>query len=153
MNNANDKPMKPGVSTTLHGHVLRCIRALIAQIPTEFSAPNFEAVKYLDAKGESREMYRITRDGFTLLAMGFTGKKALGFKMAYIQAFDDMAAFIKNQREGLRYRCLRKELECEDSARRGSFHGKGLNQRRLEKPKLEAELKMLLDMAQPSLLN
>lgn len=35
-------------------------------------------------------MYYLTRDGFTLLAMGFTGKKALQFKIAYIEAFNKM---------------------------------------------------------------
>ena len=97
--------------------------------------------------------YRITRDGFTLLAMGFTGKKALQFKVGYIAAFNAMAAFIKNQRDGLRYRCMEKELECKDSARRGSYHGKGLNKRKQEKPVLESELQALQALAQPSLLN
>lgn len=36
--------------------------------------------------------YLTTRDGFTLLAMGFTGAKALSFKLAYIDAFNAMAA-------------------------------------------------------------
>jgi phage regulator Rha-like protein len=36
--------------------------------------------------------YRLTRDGFTLLAMGFTGKRALQFKLAYIDAFNKMEA-------------------------------------------------------------
>lgn len=97
--------------------------------------------------------YTLTRDGFALLAMRFTGKKALSFQVAYIQAFKAMAAYIKNQRDGLRYRCMEKELECKDSARRGSFHGKGLSQRKQEKPVLEGELSSLLAQAQPSLLN
>jgi hypothetical protein len=37
-------------------------------------------------------MYNITRDGFTLLAMGFTGKAAMQFKLAYIEAFNRMEA-------------------------------------------------------------
>ncbi len=36
----------------------------------------------------------ITKDGLTLLVMGFTGKKALAFKLAYIDAFHAMAAFV-----------------------------------------------------------
>lgn len=42
-------------------------------------------------------MYIINRDGFTLLAMGFTGKKALQFKIDYINAFNQMEEYIKNQ--------------------------------------------------------
>jgi len=96
--------------------------------------------------------YRITRDGFTWLAMRFRGKKALVFQVAYTDAFNAMATYIKNQHDGLRYRCMEKELECKDSARRGSLHGKGLNQRKQEKPVLEAELEWLRGMAQPTLL-
>ena len=43
----------------------------------KFNALNFEVVKYIDQKGQARTMYNMTKDGFTLLAMGFTGKKAL----------------------------------------------------------------------------
>jgi len=134
-----------------HNNVLRSIRALADQLPGSFNALNFEPVAYLDEKGESRALYRITRDAFALLAMRFTGKKALMFQLAYIQAFNAMADYIKNQRDGLRYLCMEKELECRDSARRGSFHGKGLNQRKQEKPVLETELFELLTLAQPPL--
>ena len=43
---------------------------------------------YKDAKGELRPMYYLTRDGFTFLAMGFTGKVAAKFKENYINAFN-----------------------------------------------------------------
>jgi Rha family phage regulatory protein len=42
----------------------------------DFNELNFEPVEIQDAKGEFRPAYNITRDGFFLLAMGFTGKKA-----------------------------------------------------------------------------
>ena len=42
-------------------------------------------------------MYYITRDGFTLLAMGFTGKKAMQFKIAYINAFNEMEEMLQKQ--------------------------------------------------------
>ncbi len=80
-----------------HDHVLRDIEALIAETPAEFNAPNFGAVEYTDAKGERRPAYRITRDGFTLLAMGFTGKKVLTFKLAYIEAFNRMEAQLQGK--------------------------------------------------------
>ncbi len=44
---------------------------------------------------KSNPMYLMDRDGFTLLAMGFTGAKALQFKLAYIQAFNEMEAKLK----------------------------------------------------------
>lgn len=42
-------------------------------------------------------MYYLTRDGFTFLAMGFTGKVAAQFKEAYIKAFDDMEEMLRKQ--------------------------------------------------------
>ena len=48
----------------LHAHVMRDIRALTAQLP-ENRQSNFGLVAYQDEKGESRAMYRMTRDGFT----------------------------------------------------------------------------------------
>lgn len=45
-------------------------------------------------------IYTITRGGFTLLAMGFTGKKALAFKLAYIDVFGATGSHVQNQREG-----------------------------------------------------
>lgn len=74
-----------------HLHVMERIRALLSDLPHEHQS-DFRLVEYTDAKGESRPAYRLTRDGFTLLAMGFTGKKALGFKLAYIDAFNCMEA-------------------------------------------------------------
>ena len=46
---------------------------------------------------QSYRMIFMNRDGFTLLAMGFTGKKALEFKLKYIKAFNDMESHIKQQ--------------------------------------------------------
>jgi Rha family phage regulatory protein len=101
-----------------HDHVLRQIRNLLQELP-ERHRPNFGDASYEVAQTNggtaSYACYRITRDGFTLLAMGFTGKKALGFKLAYIDAFNSMAAFIKMQRESLSYRRAVHELAAKDS--------------------------------------
>ncbi len=48
-----------------------------------------------DLYGRDRRIYYMNRDGFTLLAMGFTGKKALDFKLKYIEAFNNMEKTIK----------------------------------------------------------
>ena len=58
---------------------------------------NFYLDSYIDVKGEKRKQYIVTRDGFTLLAMGFTGKKALEFKIQYIAAFNAMEQALKSQ--------------------------------------------------------
>lgn len=61
----------------------------------QFAELNFLPITYPDAKGEARPMYLLTRDGFTLLAMGFTGAKAVQFKVAYINAFNRMERLLR----------------------------------------------------------
>lgn len=63
---------------------------------------NFEPIKkyfikgyYTDARHRRKPMYYMTRDGFTLLAMGFTGKRAMEWKIKYITAFNEMEKFIQ----------------------------------------------------------
>lgn len=73
-----------------HKDVLEKIRALTSQCDPDFNGRNFPPVEYTDEKGEKRPAYELTRDGFTLLAMGFTGKRALQWKIAYINAFNAM---------------------------------------------------------------
>ena len=76
-----------------HKNVLKAIREL--ECPKEFSWLNFEPAEYTDAQGKHQPMFFVTRDGFTLLAMGFTGKAAMQFKIAYIEAFNAMERTIK----------------------------------------------------------
>ena len=76
-----------------HKDVLKAIREL--ECPEEFSGRNFSPAEYSDAQGKPRPMYFVTRDGFTLMAMGFTGAKAMQFKVAYIEAFNAMERTIK----------------------------------------------------------
>lgn len=87
-----------------HDHVMRGIKDIIdncaeslsapnfwaANSPKSFSAHNFVGASYLDEQAKNRPMYIIYRDGFMLLVMGYTGKKALAIKLAYIEAFNAM---------------------------------------------------------------
>lgn len=71
-----------------HKDVLKALRNL--DCSEEFHGRNFAPVNYIDAKGESRPMFQITRDGFAFLAMGFTGKEAAQWKEQFINAFNHM---------------------------------------------------------------
>lgn len=71
-----------------HKNVLRDIRNL--ECSEEFGRLNFERISYKDILNRNQEMYYITRDGFTLLVMGYTGEKAMKFKEAYIKQFNAM---------------------------------------------------------------
>lgn len=75
-----------------HDAVLRDIAAITSNCPESFSAHNFVGASYLDEQAKNRPMYIIHRDGFMLLVMGYTGKKALALKLAYIEAFNRMEA-------------------------------------------------------------
>ena len=136
-----------------HDDVLKLIRRRIAD-SGEWGLRNFAEGVYFDPRNQQNHpMFTMTKDGYAFLVGKMAGKKAVEHQIAYIEAFNAMAAYIKNQREGITYRCMAKELECKGSKELGSFHGKGLNQRKLEKPILEAELQALQELAQPSLLN
>ncbi|TYK67861.1 Rha family transcriptional regulator [Comamonas sp. Z3] len=78
-----------------HRDVMRAIRSLTAEMP-EDHARNFARMVHVVeiGSGAAREesAYRMTREGFMLLAMGFTGKEALRWKLAYIAAFNRMEA-------------------------------------------------------------
>lgn len=76
----------------MHKNILQAIENL--DCSKEFSGLNFQPAKYKDEQGKMRPMYRMTRDGFTFLVMGFRGKKAAQFKEAYIKCFNDMEDWI-----------------------------------------------------------
>ena len=70
-----------------HDNVL----AKINELPfDEFTALNFKASEYVDSTGRKLPMYKITKDGFALLVMGFTGERAYKWKIEYIKAFNLM---------------------------------------------------------------
>ena len=79
-----------------HKHVLDAVRKLFT---AENSAVKqmFQESTYLNERNQSQPMFVMNRDGFTLLAMSFNGKKALEFKIAYINAFNNMEAELKSQ--------------------------------------------------------
>lgn len=68
--------------------VLRDIREL--ECSDEFRLGNFAESFYINSQNKKQPMYFITRDGFALLAMGYTGEKAMKFNEAYIRQFNAM---------------------------------------------------------------
>lgn len=76
-----------------HNKVLRDIREL--ECSEGFRLSNFGQSSYTNAQGKEQPCYQMTRDGFTLLVMGYTGEKAMQFKEAYIKAFNEMEKELK----------------------------------------------------------
>ena len=89
-----------------HDHVISSIRGLLNFKDTQEGIPKngdtlkkwFYEYKYTNEQNyQTYPAFLMTRDGFTLLAMGFTGKKALEWKIRYIQAFNEMERKLKEQ--------------------------------------------------------
>lgn len=78
-----------------HDHVADSIDSLKKDVPN--FGEMFIETNLPDSYGRNRRGYYMNRDGFTLLAMGFTGSKALQFKLQYIDAFNKMEQQVKFQ--------------------------------------------------------
>ncbi|EAI5917621.1 hypothetical protein B9M62_06405 [Campylobacter coli] len=76
-----------------HRHILQTTKN---QPQNDFTESNFILSTYKDKKGELRPCYNLTRDGFSLLVMGFTGEKAYKWKVEFIKAFNEMEKRLRN---------------------------------------------------------
>ncbi|EAI1943774.1 Rha family transcriptional regulator [Campylobacter coli] len=76
-----------------HKNIIRKIN----EFPKDnFTKLNFELSKYIDSTGRILPCYKITRDGFSLLVMGFTGEKAYKWKVEFIKVFNEMEKRLRN---------------------------------------------------------
>ena len=130
---ATDSLMVAEVFGKEHARVMRDIRELGCS--EDFRLGNFAESSYTNAQG--REMPRIfmTEQGFTLLAMGYTGSEAMNFKETYIAEFDRMRESLSRPRELTR-------LELIELARDAELA-------RLETEKKNAELEYQLRIQEP----
>ena len=78
-----------------HRNVMQSIKNLTAE--NSATRKMFVEDSYLNSRNQSFPMFYMDRDGFTLLAMGFTGSKAMEFKLKYIEAFNRMEQALKEQ--------------------------------------------------------
>lgn len=135
-----------------HDNVMRDIRKILPQINEEFNALIFEEVEYTDKKGEKRQMYEMTKDGFVLLTMGYTTPEAMKVKIAYIKAFNAM----RRQLDGLNTSLISKllaALEAEkQSAALASVAGRILRDRRDDKPANQMRIEHYEQQIQPLLV-
>lgn len=81
-----------------HDRVLRAIDNLLESLPKNGETSKMFILSNRKADdGQFHRMYLMNRDGFSLLVMGFTGKKALEWKLQYIKAFNQMEKFIREK--------------------------------------------------------
>ena len=90
-----------------HGDVLRVIDEIKSHTEHEtFSQRNFASAEYIDEQGKTRKEINLTKNGFSLAVMGFTGPEALAWKVTFIEAFDKILGYASE----LRAEIARKEL-------------------------------------------
>ena len=95
-----------------HKHILEAIKKLLED--KEILSAEFSTHLYNDMQGKERPEYLMTKKGFTILAFGFNGKKALDFKLQYIEQFEAMEEVIKAQTallESLEIRKLQAKVD------------------------------------------
>lgn len=135
----------------LHKNVLRDIERLGCS--PEFAKLNFELCFEINrlANGKRIPFYRITKDGFAMLAMGYTGAKAMRLKEAYINAFNRMAEQLQTISLDLWEQRLRLERREATSQAWASFGSRCMLERKAMKPRLENERQLLDERMQPVL--
>lgn len=124
-----------------HGNVLASIDRIVAAMKTQefcFSGEMFREFNESDRRGRTRRQFSISKDGFALLAMRFDGAAALAWQLRFIAAFNWLAEQLQERAENNRL-MAQFDIKNRESIADGSYHGTGLQRRKVEKEALEAE--------------
>ncbi|EMB3082907.1 Rha family transcriptional regulator [Providencia rettgeri] len=135
-----------------HKNVLRKIKQTINDCPEEFAELNFEPTDYIDKNGDIKPMYKLSKDGYMLLVMSFTGKAAMLIKIKFIQAFNWMAEQINRWKDLGEEAQHRHALKAAKSELKGRLGSQLMNGRKKEKKALQLEYEQILSLTQPKLL-
>ena len=81
-----------------HKNVLADIRNTVFKCSESFTGLNFQLSEYTDSTGRKLPMYVLTKDGFMMLAMGYTTPEAMRVKEAYIAKFNEMEEELRHPR-------------------------------------------------------
>ena len=137
-----------------HRNVLVDIKSLLSD-SGEFGELNFLLTTYISSQNKELPCYEMTRDGFTLLAMGYTGKDALLWKVKYIEAFNAMERELLtgNAKFGSVMDALNEACKLmQDDKEKASVFGSGLSEwKRVRKEhmdrvnQLQSDVQMLLN--------
>lgn len=137
-----------------HSHVMRDIKKIIKQCGEEFAKSNFGLTfenKKIGNSVRNTPFYRISKDGFMLLVMGFTGEKAMQTKIEFINAFNWMANQLTQafQSKWARYNSIttyhkNRKAQVSENASSMAYW-------RWEKQPLETEILQLESELQPQL--
>ncbi|MBS6076094.1 MAG: Rha family transcriptional regulator [Citrobacter freundii] len=135
-----------------HADVLRKIEKVKSDCSIEFSQRNFASADYIDEQGKVRPMCSLTKDGWIMVVMGFTGRAAAAIKESYISAFNWMAEQLSRRLamgEEMQHRYAIKETR---SKLKGTIGSRLMNERKKEKRVLALEHEHIMQVTQPELL-
>lgn len=147
---ANSKDIADKFDKT-HRHVLRDIKNLIGSLDDDFGKSNFGLSSYTSLQNKVLPCYELSRDAFSLLAMGFTGKPALQWKVKYIQAFNMMERELLNGTSVMQslndaVRLMQQDKDVASVCGKGLSEWKKLRKDHMEKvEKLKSEVQLLLN--------
>ena len=137
-----------------HRNVLVDIKNLLPD-SGDFGRLNFLLSTYISSQNKELPCYEMTRDGFTLLAMGYTGKDAQRWKIKYIEAFNAMERELLsgNAKFGSVMDALNEACKLmQDDKEKASAFGSGLSEwKRVRKEhmdrvnRLQSDVQMLLN--------
>ena len=123
-----------------HDNVVRAIRQLKKDCPPDFWLLNFEERDSVDARGKARCVFEMTKDGFVMLVMAFTGVSATAMKIKYINAFNWMAGELRNRALSFESRRNHLMLEYQQEKGMARFAGRALRRWQIKKPGLEGKI-------------
>lgn len=106
-----------------HDKVCRDIKNLLKSQPTKLAIEFIES-EYISDRGRTYTEYLMTRNGFSLLCMGFTGEKALEWKLKYIDAFNKMEEKLKSSDYLSEEEKLKLQLFSKDPLEVASAHNR-----------------------------
>ena len=89
----------------IHRDIMDAIHRIF-EADEDFWRVNFYTTSYV-VRGKEYPSFMMTRDGFSLLAMGFTGKDAMKWKIGYINAFNSMEQALKKDSDKLEWKQAR----------------------------------------------
>lgn len=135
-----------------HDNVLRKIRQVRSECPADFSALNFEEADFIDKNGDVQPVINMTKDGYILVVMGFTGKAATLIKVNYIQAFNWMTEQLTRWQSMGEEAQQRHAIKAARSEVKGRFGSRLMHERKKEKRVLNLEYEQILSLTQPRLI-
>jgi len=129
-----------------HKNVIRNVDATRASknpIIAAHGRLNFEPTFYTDRFNRQQPEYLMTRDGFTELAMSFTGDRARLVRIGFIAAFNAMARQLRLDRDTLQNQFFEVELELKNEQLKVSGSARNMRKWQIKKPILESKMNQL----------